>query len=547
MLRQILFIAIGFTLTTALSAQGKIIPNSPIHYRLLMTSVNIEDVQPDEISISLNAFNTGRQPIDLSNFNSAPEEMEIKFEESFHRSNLSELQDEILSSLFAKNIVIPNGKILRDLRFNLPSNQALYKQLTKKNKRYTKNYNPKKRINNGPEVKYKTSNKKLNPTPSLFAKRNKKKSSSKKDEVNEVVASANTKKDTKLSSSSKTSPIGTNPVKTRPKNLPSKNEVDMSKEKIVKVDSSYNTSSRAINKSAAEKSKVIATTKVNSKTNIESKSSTVNTPSTAANSTSIAKPKTNSSTEMASKKIVPTVEVKKKKEILSGESIAEVKKIDVVEPSTIGIEEKVEEKTPKKLSIIERQKLKRQERELAKKNEYKFEKASQKEDEKAILESLGANKKDNEGVAFDTKASVEASKNSYAEKALCPDLVLQSINVVKNKGRSVTLEYTLANVGKGPAYLGKNKRSQGIALRAFLSSSERISRGALPLSGGFVDYDDDGSGHKLYPNNSFTGTLKLDINTMTRFTPFIILNFDPFNVIDECDKTNNYGSVKVGK
>jgi hypothetical protein len=203
----------------------------------------------------------------------------------------------------------------------------------------------------------------------------------------------------------------------------------------------------------------------------------------------------------------------------------------------------------KKLSIIERQKLKRQEREKAKQDEYDFEKASQKEDEKAILESLGVgnskNKANSEesGVAFDTKASVEASKNSYAEKKVCPDLVLSNLNVVKKSKNWVTIEYTLENQGKGPANITKDKNGQGIALRAFLSSSEKISRGALPLGGGFVDYDKNAN---LYPNSTFKGTIKLDIRKMTRFTPFVIINLDPFNVLQECDKTNNYGNVKVG-
>ena len=116
--------------SSGLFSQSKIKSNNPIHYRLLLTSVNIEDVQPDEISITLNAFNTGRNPIDLSEFNSVPEEMEVKFEESFYRSSISSLEGDILNDLISKNIVIPNGKILRNLRFSLPGNETLYKQLT---------------------------------------------------------------------------------------------------------------------------------------------------------------------------------------------------------------------------------------------------------------------------------------------------------------------------------------------------------------------------------------------------------------------------------
>ncbi len=483
MLRRILFFVMFTLICTLLSAQGKISSNSPIHYRLLMTSVNIEDVQPDKISVSLNAFNTGRKPIDLSEFNSPPAEMEIKFEESFHRSSLSELQDEILRGLFTKNIVLPNGKILRNLRFNLPCNETLYKQLNKKNNKFTKAYTPKKR-NNGPELKYKTSDKKAKSAASFASN---KKSKSKKKDIKETVAS-------------NPEPIKSTTIRpSKPNNS------------TTKVDPKISSSNQEINDKKPKKQVEVDKKYSRNKTEVKDE--------------------------------------REEKEITEKEStLSSTNKVEVVKNSSSNIAETVNEENTKKLSIIERQELKRKEREEIKENEYKIEKASQNEDEKAILESLGVGKtkdKKDDSVAFDTRASVEASKNSYADKARCPDLILDKISVVKNNGKWVTLEYTLSNVGKGPAYLGKSHSGQGIPLRAFLSSSDKISRGALPLGGGFVNYK-DGKESELYPNDSYTGTLKLDIRKMTRFTPYVIINFDPFNSVDECDKTNNYGNVKVG-
>ena len=503
--RILISVLIGFVCTAALTAQSNSTQKNTIHYRLLMTSINIEDVKPDEISISLNAFNTGRKPIDLSEFNSVPEEMEIKFEESFYRSSLNSLENEILSGLLNKNIVLPNGKILRNIRFNLPNNPTLYKQLTKKEKRFTKNYTPKKRNNKFAEVKYKTSDEKLNPPPSFIANRKKSKAKLKR-KGNKVAASIDTPNaDTNSPSKPKVNiPIRPNVDKA---NTDAKLQEEKEREEIALKNKEM--------KDLEMKKKELAAAEMKKK------------------EMEAIEMKEKERKELAIKnKEMKDLEMKKK----------EISDKEVASSSN-------EEKSTKKLSIIDRQKLKRKEREEAKQNEYKIEKASQKEDEKAILESLGVGKsksksnKDGE-VAFDTRASVEESKNSYAEKELCPDLVLNSINIVKKSKNWVTLEYTLTNVGKGPAYLAKDKNGQGIALRAFLSSSEKISRGALPLGGGFVEYDKKGQG--LYPNSSYTGNLKLDIRKMTRFTPFVIINFDPFNVIQECDKTNNYGNVKVG-
>ena len=529
--RILISVIIGFVSAASLFAQPKSNSKNLIHYRLLMTSINIEDVQPDEISISLNAFNTGRKPVDLSEFNSIPEEMEIKFEESFYRSSLSGLENEIRNGLINKNIVIPNGKILRNIRFNLPSNAALYKQLTKKERRFTKNYTPKKRNNKAAELKYKTSDKKLNPPPSFIAKNKKKKSKSNAITKEEKVAAAK-KSSTPNANNSNSSTIN------------SKIETDLQKERKEKEMAALETKEKK-RKELEMKTKEMEAQKMKEKemTALEMKEK---------ESKALEIKNKEMEAQKMKEKEMAALEMKEKEskelEIKAKEMEAQKMKEKEMAEQDVTLETD-QPKKKERLSIIERQKLKRQEREEAKQNEYKIEKASQKEDEKAILESLGVgNSKDSKsnsegGVAFDTRASVEASKNSYAEKEVCPDLVLNSINVLKKSKNWVTLEYTLTNKGKGPANLGKDNNGQGIALRAFLSSSENISRGALPLGGGFVDYGKEG---QLFPNNSHTGTLKLDIRKMTRFTPYVIINLDPFNVIEECDKTNNYGNVKVG-
>ncbi len=520
--RILVSVFIGIVFSASVSAQTN--SKSLIHYRILMTSINIEDVQPDEISISLNAFNTGRKPVDMSEFNSIPQEIEIKFEESFYRSSLSNLENEIRLGLINKNIVIPNGKILRNIRLSLPSNETLYKQLTKKQNRYTKAYTPKKRNNKAAELKYKTSDKKLN-SPPTFASKNKKKKSRKGVKVQEEKIAAT---------------INANKPSTK---VPSKPRVNT-------PNSTANSASQAkLEKEVKEKE--MAAQKINDKEELEIKNNEMEAAKMKEKEMVALKLKGKElEAQKMKEKEMAAIEMKEKErkelEMKNKEMEAQKMKEKEMTNKDIAIETSEPQKN-EKLSILERQKLKRKEREEAKQNEYKIEKASQKEDEKAILESLGVgkskDKNEDDGVAFDTRASVESSKNSYAEKQVCPDLVLNQINVVKKSKNWVTLEYTLTNNGKGPAYLGKDTNGQGIALRAFLSSSEKISRGALPLGGGFVD---SGKKKQLFPNNSQTGTLKLDIRKMTRFTPYVIINLDPFNVIQECDKTNNYGNVKVG-
>ncbi len=496
MFRRLLVLFCALSLSSVLLSQGSPSKNAPIKYRLLMTSVTVEDVNKDEIAITLNAFNTGRQPIDFSSFNSVPKEMEIKFEESFYRSNLSDLEEDIVTSMMNKNITINNGKILKNLRFNLPCTEGMYKELTKKEKRFTKNYTPRSK-SNAPTLKYKTAKKKASGLANVVAKKKKKKS--KKVDITDARKEM-VKADTKVNAPKINSPKVKEPVIKKTKvNTPdvaiTEKKVDTPKVKKPKVD-------------------------VNPSTEIKTTKAKVKEPTVAVDTP------------------------KRKDTSIPRETPKNTRKQNVDVVST----------EKKRSTVFEKQKQKKKEIENSKKDSFKIEQASQKEDEKAILESLGVGsekkktKKNNSTagkVAFDTKAGVEASKNSYAERSVCPDMVLEKITIIKKNSKWVTLEYTLTNVGKGPAYLGKDSNNQNLALRAFLSSSENLSRGSLPLGGGFVNYDNK-ENQELYPEDSFTGTLKLDIRKMTKFTPFVILNFDPFNVLDECTKTNNYGQIKVG-
>lgn len=129
------------------------------------------------------------------------------------------------------------------------------------------------------------------------------------------------------------------------------------------------------------------------------------------------------------------------------------------------------------------------------------------------------------------------------EKENCPDLVIGGINVLKKSKKSITLEYTITNQGKGKAKLfGTNKeKGDNAAVVAYMSGSPKLSRGAINLKGQYVT---EGTGI-LEPNQSQKGVIKLDIRTQTRYTPVIILSLDAFRTAKECDRTNNTTHIVV--
>ncbi len=145
-------------------------------------------------------------------------------------------------------------------------------------------------------------------------------------------------------------------------------------------------------------------------------------------------------------------------------------------------------------------------------------------------------------------ALLGAPAHQYDENA-CSDLVFESIKVVKKSKGKVTLEYTIINNGEGPAKLVHSQKQahKNLAFQAYLSSKDKITKSSFSLENSFIEKGLKDSNGKLYPGQRFTGTVKINVQKMTKFTPFVILELDPYLSVHECDKTNNKLGVQVGE
>ena len=137
-------------------------------------------------------------------------------------------------------------------------------------------------------------------------------------------------------------------------------------------------------------------------------------------------------------------------------------------------------------------------------------------------------------------------ESAYYDPQTCPDLQIEAIRVAKQKKNYVIIEYTIKNIGKGPANLEGNTKSKedNIAVKAFMTSSSKLNKGALVLGGDVVGNRSKNAG-PLMPGESHTTKIRLETNTMTKFTPVIILELDTFGQVRECDETNNKNHIKV--
>ncbi len=135
-----------------------------------------------------------------------------------------------------------------------------------------------------------------------------------------------------------------------------------------------------------------------------------------------------------------------------------------------------------------------------------------------------------------------SSSDRYFDKNYCPDLFIDSIRIVKLTKKWVTVEYTIKNTGKGPASFSgdTDDESDNITVRAHLSGSKRLSRGAVVI-GGTVISDRD----ILEAGDTYIGIFRIDIRKKTRYTSNLILELDPYAAVRECDETNNQRSIVV--
>jgi hypothetical protein len=130
----------------------------------------------------------------------------------------------------------------------------------------------------------------------------------------------------------------------------------------------------------------------------------------------------------------------------------------------------------------------------------------------------------------------------------CPDLVIDKIEILKQTPKILVVQYTLANVGKGPAALyGKlNDDEDNVYIKAFFSSTEKLSRGAIPVGGDFVTTGVANVSGLLLPNQKYVNIVTFDISEQTpKFTPYMIMEVDAYQKIWECDEKNNIKSAKI--
>ncbi len=131
-------------------------------------------------------------------------------------------------------------------------------------------------------------------------------------------------------------------------------------------------------------------------------------------------------------------------------------------------------------------------------------------------------------------------------RKLCPDLVLDSLGLVKKDKKYVYIEFKVKNIGKGAINIigDKKEEADNILMGAYFSGSPRFSRGAIPADHMYLTGLEETKGI-LFPGQVIEGKMKISRKKQTKYNKVLIIYVDSNQIVIECNETNNRDHLLV--
>jgi hypothetical protein len=145
-----------------------------------------------------------------------------------------------------------------------------------------------------------------------------------------------------------------------------------------------------------------------------------------------------------------------------------------------------------------------------------------------------------------TVQETEKEMDDFVDERLnCADLALEDLKILSLSKKNLEIEFTIVNKGVGDAPLlgSKKGKEDNIAVQFYLSSSPRLTRGSVTLQGVYVTQGLEATQGKLPPNGRYRQKAKINIEKVNQFNKVLILYTDNFDVLRECDETNNEAHI----
>jgi hypothetical protein len=129
----------------------------------------------------------------------------------------------------------------------------------------------------------------------------------------------------------------------------------------------------------------------------------------------------------------------------------------------------------------------------------------------------------------------------------CADLTIDGVRVLESNEKIIKVEFNLFNNGNKAAniYGETRKLEDNVAVRFYASGTQRLTRGSLIVDGIFISEGLKDTKGMLEPKKGVKLTYKVSAEKFTRFSKVMILQVDGFDVVRECDETNNVNYVFI--
>lgn len=131
--------------------------------------------------------------------------------------------------------------------------------------------------------------------------------------------------------------------------------------------------------------------------------------------------------------------------------------------------------------------------------------------------------------------------------SVCADLVFDTAIIVRYTDDAMSLQFIIRNAGKGTALLLGNTDSDddNLAINVYFTTGTKLTRGSILANGTFIRKGRETLDGLLLPGQKLQGEIDIKLDKRTKFAPNLVFELDPFQSLDDCNRSNNTKPVVV--
>lgn len=141
--------------------------------------------------------------------------------------------------------------------------------------------------------------------------------------------------------------------------------------------------------------------------------------------------------------------------------------------------------------------------------------------------------------------TIVATEPAPLDSNACPDLTIDAVRIIEATPKYIKLEFIVFNKGNAPVNLwgATRKLEDNVSVQFYVNGTPRLTKGSLIVDGIYIQDGLKETKGILAPNKGVKQIAKISTEKVTRYNRVIILRIDGFDIVSECDETNNTNSI----